>query len=251
MDPKLIAADADGDGVQEWIGVFQYDMPLDSTLIHEIRHRIERRTRLAWSAQKKRSFEEVHSEADVAKLKSAQLHCCIFYGFSFPTRSLLGNDLGRQLLLEYNQYFGTSFALSDLPRSSILDAFVVPNIVFNHISPFLEQVMLRFLRNNSAYPVASKSQAPRHEGAVESVAINEPPGQQRSLEPAAELENGGSPLDTLPANSEVSVGGGTSRGDGDQEKEKQEVRLAILSSQWRNARKATLSWKRPSRWSWD
>lgn len=37
---ELITADADGDGVQEWIGFFQYDMRLDQKLLNKIRRRI-------------------------------------------------------------------------------------------------------------------------------------------------------------------------------------------------------------------
>lgn len=138
---KLVAADADGDGVQEWIGVFQYDMKIDSKLIRSIRRRIVQR-----------SYHSQQPSPAGSKLQQHQLHCCVFFGLSYPTPYLLHNDLGRKLLTEYNEFFATSFVMQDLPPLSILDAFVVPSIVFNHMAPFLESVMLRVQRSPLSYP---------------------------------------------------------------------------------------------------
>lgn len=142
----LVAADADGDGVQEWIAVFQYDMHIDSKLLRGIRRRIVQKTTTVSQWHQQRGLRAVVGGPTTA------LHCCIFYGVSYPTRFLLHNALGKKLLLDYNTFFGSQFTLNDLPPISILDAFVVPSIVFNHFAPFLESVMLRVLRNPQAYP---------------------------------------------------------------------------------------------------
>jgi len=128
-----VVADADGDGVQEWTGFFQYDMRIDHALLYSIRRRIVQKTR--------------------SVLRKGQLHCCIFYGPNYPTSSLLNTALGRYLLAEYNDLFGTSWALSDLPEHAITDAFVVPTVVFNVVTLYLEDLMHRAIRNISAFPV--------------------------------------------------------------------------------------------------
>ncbi|CUI14706.1 membrane-associated protein, putative [Bodo saltans] len=160
-NPRLIAADADGDGVQEWIGVFQYDMRIDQKLLQLIRRRIRSRTQAAvTSLATTNSRGELVARAPSSKAALVsgtngghfRLHCCIFYGVSYPTRYLLHNPLGKLLVEEYNSFFGGSFTLDDMPPVAILDAFVVPTIVFNHFAPFLESVMLRVIRNPLYFP---------------------------------------------------------------------------------------------------
>lgn len=137
----IVTADADGDGVQEWIGFFQYDMRMDSRLLTNIRGRIIQKTS-AKSAIQMRNRHHTHR----------QLLCCVFFGVTFPTNSLLMNPLGHQLLREYNTFFAASRRLSELPAQSIIDAFVVPTVLFNHIMPFLDKVMHRAQLNIAAYP---------------------------------------------------------------------------------------------------
>jgi hypothetical protein len=160
-NPRLIAADADGDGVQEWIGVLQYDMRIDQKLLQLIRRRIRSRTQAAvTSLTTTNSRGELVARAPSNKAALVggatvghfRLHCCIFYGISYPTRYLLHNALGKKLVDEYNGFFGSSFTLDDMPPVAILDAFVVPTIVFNHFAPFLESVMLRVLRSPLYFP---------------------------------------------------------------------------------------------------
>jgi hypothetical protein len=147
----LVAADADGDGVQEWIGVFQYDMKLDSGLIRGIRRRIVKRSAVPEQYQDA-YYGRKHRQ------KGAPLHCCIFYGISYPTQYALFNGLGRRLLHEYNAFFRTAFTLQSLPSVAIMDAFVVPSIVFNHFAPFLQDVMYRLVGNRTAYPAPRPSE---------------------------------------------------------------------------------------------
>lgn len=161
-NPRLIAADADGDGVQEWIGLFQYDMRIDQKLLQLIRRRIRSRTQAAIT-----SLAVTNSRGELVARPATstshgghfRLHCCIFYGVSYPTRYLLHNALGRALVDEYNNFYGSSFTLDDMPPVAILDAFVVPTIVFNHFAPFLESVMLRVIRNPAHFPAKPGRQA--------------------------------------------------------------------------------------------
>lgn len=147
-NPRLIAADADGDGVQEWIGVFQYDMRIDQKLLQLIRRRIRSKTAAAIT-----TLSTTNNRGEPRRASThLRLHCCIFYGVSYPTRYLLHNALGRKLVEEYNSFFGTTRTLADMPTVAILDAFVVPTIVFNHFAPFLESVMLRVIRSPSYFP---------------------------------------------------------------------------------------------------
>lgn len=193
LNPRLVAADADGDGVQEWIGIFQYDMHIDKKLIQMIRRRIRSRTAAAVTTLK--TLNSRGGEAIAAgrgheawrRKHHDRLHCCIFYGVSYPTKYLLHNALGRKLLEDYNTFFVANYVLSDMPPVGILDAFVVPSIVFNHFAPFLESVMLRVIRSPGYYP----------------------PKPGRTTSPASSLQRGQpSPVSTVPT---VGVDGGATK----------------------------------------
>ena len=134
-----------------WVGVFQFDMTLNDYLINTLLNKIK-------AAQFKEQRSSKNWQLVPRSTKRSARRCCIFFGVTYPSEYLLRNDVGMRLLQEYNSFFGTSRAFSELHPQAVLDMFVVPADVYNRIAPFLAHVMLKVIDGVSfTTPPASNS----------------------------------------------------------------------------------------------
>ena len=209
--PRRLAADADGDGVQEWMGVFHNDMRLDVRLIQLIRRRIRqgtarflglnassvsdaprsnpnnggRKAKIMFGGRVvQRAPPESTDQAFLGELSHRSLpkghHCCVFYSGAYPAVFLFKNALGYVLLEHFNSFFTRMAVDPDRPtvnthqnitferlcakpytdangvrhnNDAILEAFVIPNALFNgRVYPFLEHAIDLLTRKRFPFP---------------------------------------------------------------------------------------------------
>ena len=269
---RSLAADADGDGVQEWMGVFPADVKIDLRLLQLIRRRIRQGTsrylgrNVSFSVGSRggvgsppsavpssggasgevsavvpaaaggvsshrraalhgalfrgrivggavvndrlvhKAFANKDMHAPPPRLPDAYSpdirlppnhHCCLFYSGSYPSVYLFNNALGQRLLALYNAFYGRSVAFSHLTRptapDAILEAFVLPNALFNKVFPFVDSIIRMLVADSALFPSADAPVAFRgSEGASASLSAS-------SLEKGGPLTNEDYPFDVEPS----------------------------------------------------